>query len=74
MLALRDETMSRYRYRQPILAGAAAGIGTPEAAAAAFIIGADFALTGSIHQCTVEAGTSCAVKDMLQEARVHDMA
>ena len=71
---LRDEMMSRYRYDQPLRIGAAGGIGTPLAAAAAFIMGADFILTGSINQCTVEAGTSDAAKDVLQELDVQDTA
>jgi trans-AT polyketide synthase/acyltransferase/oxidoreductase domain-containing protein len=54
--------------------GVAGGIGTPEAVAAAFVLGADFVLTGSINQCTVEAGTSDAAKDMLQRAAVQDTA
>ena len=52
--------------------GLAGGIGTPEAVAAAFILGADFVLTGSINQCTVEAGTNDAVKDLLQEIDIQD--
>jgi trans-AT polyketide synthase, acyltransferase and oxidoreductase domains len=72
ILALRDEHMARYRYRQRIKVGAAGGIGTPHAAAAAFMLGADFILTGSINQCTVEAGTSHQVKDLLQELNVQD--
>jgi trans-AT polyketide synthase, acyltransferase and oxidoreductase domains len=74
MLALKGDMMARYRYPRPIALGAAGGIGTPEAAAAAFIMGADFILTGSINQCTIEAGTSDLVKDMLQGANVQDMA
>jgi trans-AT polyketide synthase, acyltransferase and oxidoreductase domains len=70
ILHLRDRIMSKYPYRDRIRIGAAGGIGTPEAAAAAFILGADFILTGSINQCTVEAGTSDAVKDMLQDMNV----
>ncbi|CAM5260438.1 Polyketide biosynthesis protein PksE [Streptomyces alboniger] len=54
--------------------GAAGGIGCPEAAAAAFLLGADFLLTGSINQCTPEADTSTAVKDLLQSLDVHDVA
>ncbi|MET9544857.1 ACP S-malonyltransferase [Streptomyces sp. NPDC006627] len=54
--------------------GAAGGIGGPEAAAAAFLLGADFLLTGSINQCTPEANTSTAVKDLLQDLDVHDVA
>lgn len=52
--------------------GLAGGIGTPEAVAAAFIMGADFVLTGSINQCTVEAGTSDAAKDLLQDIDIQD--
>jgi len=54
--------------------GLGGGIGTPEAAAAAFALGADFIVTGSINQCTVEAGTSDAVKDLLQAINVQDTA
>jgi trans-AT polyketide synthase/acyltransferase/oxidoreductase domain-containing protein len=52
--------------------GAGGGIGTPEAVAAVFMLGADFVLTGSINQCTAEAGTSPAVKDLLAAADVQD--
>ena len=52
--------------------GAAGGIGTPEAAAAVFVMGVDFILTGSVNQCTVEAGTSDVVKDLLEGMNVYD--
>jgi len=74
MIHLRDEMMKKHRYSKNIRIGAAGGIGTPEAAASAFIMGADFILTGSINQCSVEAGTSDLVKDMLQEMNVQDTA
>jgi trans-AT polyketide synthase/acyltransferase/oxidoreductase domain-containing protein len=74
MLALRDEMATKHRFRQVIRVGAAGGIGTPHAAAAAFTMGADFILTGSINQCTVEAGTSASAKDILQELNVQDTA
>jgi len=70
----RDEFMARFPYPGKISVGAAGGIGTPEAAAAAFILGADFVLTGSINQCTVEAGNSDAVKDLLEQMDVRDTA
>ncbi|MHC0432834.1 PfaD family polyunsaturated fatty acid/polyketide biosynthesis protein [Streptomyces sp. O3] len=54
--------------------GAAGGLGAPESVAAAFVLGADFVLTGSVNQCTVECGTSERVKDMLQTAGAQDMA
>lgn len=70
----RNEIMQRYHYSKSIRVGTAGGIGTPEAAAACFILGADFILTGSINQCTVEAGTSDAAKDLLQTMNVQDTA
>lgn len=72
IVCLRDEMEKKYGYRNRIYVGAAGGIGTPAAAAAAFILGADFILTGSINQCTVESGTSDAVKGMLQDIDVQD--
>lgn len=74
MFALRSELTRKFGYRRSIKIGAAGGIGTPEAAAAVFVMGADFILTGSINQCTVEAGTSDAVKDLLQDLNVQDTA
>lgn len=72
MLSLRNQIMERHGYAKKIRVGAAGGIGTPEAAAAVFVMGADFILTGSINQCTVEAGTSRTVKDLLQQINVQD--
>lgn len=74
MIGLRDEFERRFQYPFRIRVGAAGGLGTPHAIAAAFILGADFVLTGSINQCTVEAGTSDLVKDMLQQANIQDTA
>ena len=72
MMSLRKEMQAKFNYKSPIRIGLAGGIGTPEAAAAAFVMGADFILTGSINQCTVESGTSDTVKDMLQGINVQD--
>lgn len=72
MIRLRDEMMKKYGYQKKIRVGAAGGIGSPESAAAAFVLGADFILTGSINQCSVEAGTSDTVKDLLQQINVQD--
>lgn len=70
LLRLRDEAaLPGHR----VHVGCAGGIGTPEAAAAAFLMGADFVLTGSVNQCSVEAATSDQVKDILQEVREHDV-
>lgn len=72
IIRLRDDHMDRHDFRIPVRVGAAGGIGTPEAAASAFVLGADFILTGSINQCTVEAGTSDTAKDLLQRINIQD--
>ena len=69
---LRNEISKEYKYPKKVRVGAAGGIGTPEAAAAAFALGADFILTGSINQCTVEAATSDSAKDLLQQCNIQD--
>ncbi|WYF04814.1 ACP S-malonyltransferase [Bacillus velezensis] len=74
IIRLRDDMMKKYRYGKTVRIGAAGGIGTPEAAMAAFMLGADFIVTGSINQCTVEAATSGLVKDLLQQMNVQDTA
>ncbi|WP_413206111.1 PfaD family polyunsaturated fatty acid/polyketide biosynthesis protein [Rhodospirillum sp. A1_3_36] len=53
--------------------GAAGGIGTPAAVAAAFGLGADYVVTGSINQACVEAGTSAIVKLHLAEMGTDDV-
>ncbi len=72
MLQLKRAIERKFGYAEPICMGLAGGIGTPEAAAAAFMMGADFILTGSINQCTVDAGTSDDVKALLQDINVQD--
>lgn len=52
--------------------GASGGVGSPESVAALFRMGADFVVTGSVNQCTAEAGTSEAVKELLCEIDVTD--
>jgi trans-AT polyketide synthase/acyltransferase/oxidoreductase domain-containing protein len=72
IVRLRDEHAQRSGQRANVRVGAAGGIGTAESAAAAFVLGADFIVTGSINQCTVEADTSDAAKDLLQGIDVQD--
>ena len=74
MLRLRDAQAERFPRFANIHVGAGGGIGTPEAAAAVFMLGAEFIVTGSVNQCTVEARTSDAVKDMLETMSVRDTA
>jgi trans-AT polyketide synthase/acyltransferase/oxidoreductase domain-containing protein len=72
LIRQRDEVCRRRSYGAPVRVGCMGGIGTPEAAAAAFLLGADFIFTGAVNQCTVEAGTSDEVKDILQTIHVQD--
>lgn len=69
---LRDVLCRRFGYDRQVRVGAAGGIGTPEAVAAVLVLGAQFVVTGSINQCTVEAGISEVVKDMLQDINIQD--
>ncbi|ASZ12876.1 ACP S-malonyltransferase [Chitinophaga pendula] len=69
---LRDELVQQYKYAVPVRIGVAGGISTPESAAASFLLGAAFILTGSVNQCTVEAGTSNVAKDLLQDMNIQD--
>ena len=73
MSLLRERMMAEHGYQRRIRVGAAGGIGTPQAAASAFVMGADFILTGSINQCTVEAATSEPVKQLLETLDVQDV-
>jgi len=72
LIRLRDRMQQQHQYARRVRVGGAGGIGTPESAASTFLLGADFILTGSINQCTVEAGMSDVVKDMLQDINVQD--
>ncbi|WP_144558024.1 ACP S-malonyltransferase [Shouchella miscanthi] len=74
IVKLRNEASKENIFDRRIRIGAGGGIGTPEAASIAFILGADFVLTGSINQCTVEAKTSDLVKDILQNIDLHDLS
>ncbi|AZS14164.1 ACP S-malonyltransferase [Paenibacillus lutimineralis] len=74
MIRLRQEIARDFAPARDIHIGAAGGIGTPEAAAGVFLMGAEFILTGSINQCTVESGASAEVKDILEQLNVYDMA
>lgn len=71
---IRDNAMQEHGYAKRVRVGAAGGLGTPDALASVFALGADYVLTGSINQSTVEAGTSDAVKDLLEDAEPQDTA
>lgn len=74
ILAQRDDLVRRYGYPRPVRVGAAGGLGTPQAVAAAFALGAAYVLTGSVNQVAVEAGVSADAKAMLAAADVADVA
>ena len=73
IMALRDEIQARYNYQTPIRVGAAGGIGTPQAALGAFMMGAAYVVTGSIDQSCVEAGASEHTKQLLAKAEMADV-
>jgi trans-AT polyketide synthase, acyltransferase and oxidoreductase domains len=74
MIALRDRMQREYRYPEALRVGAAGGIATPHATAAAFAMGAAYVLVGSVNQSCVEAGTSQAVREMLATTEQADIA
>ena len=73
LLSLRDAIATERGYQRPIRLGAAGGIGTPSAAAAAFALGASFIVTGSVNQGCVESGLDAAGRAMLAEAGLADV-
>src|SRR5205085_3309990 len=73
LLSLRDRLQAQHDYATPLRVGAAGGIATPAATAAAFAMGAAYVLTGSINQACVESGSSDAVRAMLAQAEQADV-
>lgn len=74
LIALRDQIQSERQYPEPPRVGAAGGIATPAAAAAAFAMGAAYVVVGTVHQSCLEAGTSDTVRSLLAEADPADIA
>ena len=73
ILSLRDELVAQHGYARTIRVGAAGGLGTPGAVAAAFALGAAYVLTGSVNQAAVESGLSESGKAMLAQADLADV-
>ena len=69
ILDLRDHLTAEHGYSRPIRIGAAGGLGTPSAVAAAYALGAAYVLTGSVNQSAVESGLSDAGKALLAQGR-----
>jgi len=74
LLALRDRMQGQFGYEQALRVGAAGGLSTPAALAAAFAMGAAYVLTGTVNQACVESGSSDAVRRMLAQAEQADVA
>jgi trans-AT polyketide synthase, acyltransferase and oxidoreductase domains len=73
LIALRDEIQAKYGYANPVRVGVAGGIGTPQSALAAFMMGAAYIVTGSINQSCVESATSDHAKQLLAQAEMPDV-
>ena len=73
ILKLKEEIQGKYNYSQPVRIGAAGGIGTPQSALAALMMGAAYVVTGSINQSCLEAGSSQHTKQLLAQAEMHDV-
>jgi len=73
-VALPEVVALRDRLAPQVPVGAAGGIGTPEAVAAAFALGAAYVVTGSINQAAVESGISPVAREMLSRADTGDVA
>ncbi len=74
LLRLRDDIVAQHRYTRPLRVGAAGGLGTPNAVAAAYALGAAYVLTGSVNQASLEAALAPHAKEMLCKADSADVA
>jgi len=77
LLALRDRVSAEEGYGArgiTLRVGAGGGLGDPASVAAAFTMGADYVLTGSINQSCIQADTSKLAKEMVSAAGMADMA
>jgi trans-AT polyketide synthase, acyltransferase and oxidoreductase domains len=73
IMSLRDELQAKHRFPHQIRVGAAGGISTPQSVLAAFMMGADYVVTGSVNQACIEAGASDHTKRLLAQAEMPDV-
>jgi PfaD family protein len=71
--AMAEASTARFGYPRSIRVGAAGGMGSPDAVAAAFGLGAAYVLTGSVNAAAVESGLSDDAKEMLAQADLADV-
>ncbi len=72
--AQRDACVREFGYAWSPRLGAAGGLGTPAAVAAAFALGAAYVVIGSVNQSCVESGIAPDAREMLAAAEVADVA
>jgi PfaD family protein len=72
IMSLARQLQARYQFAEQYRIGAAGGIGDPQSAAAAFALGADYILTGTINQAAIEARLSAEGKKLLAQADIAD--
>ncbi len=72
-LELRNRLQAEHGYIDCLRVGAAGGIGTPNAAVAAFAMGAAYIATGTVNQCCVESGSSDPVRRILADTEQADV-
>ena len=73
IIALRDEIQAHYNFSPALRVGAGGGIGTPEAALAAFTMGAAYIVIGSVNQACIEAGASDYTRKLLSTVEMADV-
>jgi len=73
IIALRDEVQAKFNFTPALRVGAGGGIGTPEAALAAFNMGAAYIVLGSVNQACVEAGASEYTRKLLANVEMADV-
>lgn len=73
IIALRNEIQAKYNFYPTLRVGAGGGIGTPEAALAAFNMGAAYIVLGSVNQACIEAGASEYTRKLLASIEMADV-
>jgi PfaD family protein len=71
--SLASRMQAEHGYDLRLRVGLGGGVSTPAAAAAAFVMGAAYVMTGSVNQACRESGTSDEVRAMLAETRQADV-
>ncbi|WP_459480607.1 ACP S-malonyltransferase [Clostridium saccharoperbutylacetonicum] len=69
---VKNKVLEKFKYMNKIYIGVGGGIGNPEALAVSFMLGADYVVTDSINQCSIEANCSELVKDLLEQVGFED--